>query len=191
MFNDYINLKRHLFTKLFLNLSVFKEGNSTSCPLCRKGRLSLFGRRLYSALLVSFVIFVHNFISLSIISFLKSERFFVYPFLWARLMNLSILLMYLECDAPPQISTAKVKRGIIKLWNNFNKSIWNKSILNQNVFKISCLFLKKALIPTEFWRWNLTIVSSEVLPLKKMYRGWAKKSSPPPKMDYLVHNGYK
>ena len=53
----HIKLKRHRFIKTFLNLSVFTICNSMSCTLCLNGRINLFGSRLCSALVWSFVIF--------------------------------------------------------------------------------------------------------------------------------------
>ena len=49
-------MKRHLFTKAFLNLSVLIKGSSKSCPLCLKVRFGLLGKSslslLYSTTLI-------------------------------------------------------------------------------------------------------------------------------------------
>ena len=83
------NLRR-LFTKDFLNLSIFNKGSSRSCPLCLKVRFNLLGKSSLSALFLSFNIFSHNLLSLLLIISLKLDFSVTYPLRYARFTNLSI-----------------------------------------------------------------------------------------------------
>ena len=54
-----------------LKRSVRIIGNSNSCPLCLNGLFSLLGSRSCNALSLLFILFFHNFLSLSEITSLK------------------------------------------------------------------------------------------------------------------------
>ena len=71
-------------TIVFLNLSVFTNGNSQSCALGLNVRFSLLGKSSLNAFFSLFKIFIHNFLTSKIKS-LKSSLFDTYPFRITRL----------------------------------------------------------------------------------------------------------